>query len=684
MWNFVGRQNDVQNSYGEREHGNWITGIPFLDNARLGDQDKLPSDLKENKGRNVFFALPLLLGICGIIWQLTRGKAGKQQGLIVFMLFFMTGLAIVLYLNQTPMQPRERDYAYAGSFYAFAIWIGMGVAALASWYKEFHAKNFGEPNENTKLIASGVVAVLCLLVPIQMVSQTWDDHDRSGRYACRDFGQNYLNTLPDEGCPIIFTCGDNDTFPLWYNQEVEGVRTDARVCNLSYLSADWYIDQMRRPAYDSPSLPITLEREDYAGNTNMIIYVMPQIGTEIIQQYLDEHPEEAALIGDIRDIRNIVKYWVCEANDAEKSKERIAVEKILEYTKPRLENVAQMIAEQSYGQDDIDNRRYAEQLLTVAGRINSNSALIPSSTITIPIDYEAVKRSGMKIPAVVEEGFYHPENMEIDLMYSAIQRHELLMFDMLANANWERPMYMATTVGSSNYPEVLENFFVLEGLAFRITPFNWTRLKEQGIDTEKFYNNVMNRFNWGGLKEGMEEYYADETIRRMVTTHRSFITHLAANMLVEIDYMEDDKAIAEQTKKIIALLDKLETELPEEASPYNPLNDTHNAIRVANIYRHLYDIHADKKESEHYIGDEVVNKLKEKSLEVSAGAIRTSMEYLNWFKHKSEKKDFGNLLYNAVEIFISDLDDKEIETKLNEYSVGFSLSEIFKQLELVN
>lgn len=223
MWNFAGRQNDIQGN-GELEHGNWISGIPFFDNWRLGDQSKLPDDLKDNKGHNVFYCLPLLLGLIGLFWQAYRGQRGIRQFWVVFFLFFMTGLAIVIYLNQTPMQPRERDYAYAGSFYAFAIWCGIGVAAIIDLLKRLNINGTA---------VSAIVSILCLLVPIQMASQTWDDHDRSGRYVCRDFGQNYLMSMQDKGNPIIFTNGDNDTFPLWYNQEVEGARTDARVCNLS-------------------------------------------------------------------------------------------------------------------------------------------------------------------------------------------------------------------------------------------------------------------------------------------------------------------------------------------------------------------------------------------------------------------------------------------------------------------
>ena len=255
LWNFVGRQNNIQ-GHGEVEHGNWITGFRWIDDWLLGcDTSKLPSDLKENKGRNVFYGLPLILGLVGMLWQWRKGREGKQQFLVVMLLFLMTGLAIVVYLNQTPLQPRERDYAYAGSFYAFAIWIGMGVGMISEKVRV----------KSTKYVTLMAVlsAIACLLVPLQMASQTWDDHDRSGRYTCRDFGANYLNSMQRDGHPIILTNGDNDTFPLWYNHEVEGVRTDTRVVNMEYLQTDWYIDQMKRQAYDSPPLPISLSHEDY-------------------------------------------------------------------------------------------------------------------------------------------------------------------------------------------------------------------------------------------------------------------------------------------------------------------------------------------------------------------------------------------------------------------------------------
>ncbi len=267
MWNFSGRQNDIQ-GHGELDHGNWITGFDFIDNAMLCDQSQMPDSLKDNKGHNRYFMLPFLLGILGIVWQLTKGKKGKQGFWITFTLFFMTGIAIVMYLNQTPYQPRERDYAYAGSFYAFCIWIGLGIIMLYDGLKRIMPE----------WLSATIATLLGLCVPALMAEQNWDDHDRSGRYTCRDFGANYLNSCAPNG--IYFCNGDNDTFPIWYNMEVEGTRTDMRACNLSYLSTDWYIDQMKRGAYESKPLPITWDRKDYVSGHLDIARVMdhPQFG----------------------------------------------------------------------------------------------------------------------------------------------------------------------------------------------------------------------------------------------------------------------------------------------------------------------------------------------------------------------------------------------------------------------
>lgn len=277
MWNFAGRQNDLQ-GYGELHKGNWLSGIPFIDNARLGDQEALPKELRENKGHNVYYMLPLLLGIIGIVYQLGKRREGFQSFSITFLLFFLTGLAIVIYLNQTPYQPRERDYAYAGSFYAFCIWIGLAVPALVETIASLFRKKEND-SQTLRVVLSVLITILCLGVPVLMAQQNWDDHDRSGRYSCRDFGANYLKSCDYNG--VIFSNGDNDTFPLWYNQEVEGVRTDLRVCNLSYLQTDWYIGQMQRPYYESEALPISWTPADYLPGKNEIAMVDNKIGTPI-------------------------------------------------------------------------------------------------------------------------------------------------------------------------------------------------------------------------------------------------------------------------------------------------------------------------------------------------------------------------------------------------------------------
>ena len=262
MWNFSGRQNDIQGN-GNIMHGNWISGIKFIDELRVGPQENMPYDIINNKGHNVFYMLPLILGLIGITFQLLKKeKLGLQSFWITFFLFFMTGIAIVMYLNQEPYQPRERDYAYAGSFYAFCIWIGLGVAGIAKLLEKANLP---------AVLASAIASIVCLFVPIQMGSQTWDDHDRSGRYIARDFGNNYLESC--EPNAIIFTHGDNDTFPLWYAQEVEGIRTDVRVSNTSYLQTDWYINQMKRQAYNSDPLPISWEYKDYANGKRSLLYV---------------------------------------------------------------------------------------------------------------------------------------------------------------------------------------------------------------------------------------------------------------------------------------------------------------------------------------------------------------------------------------------------------------------------
>ena len=506
MWNFAGRQNDIQGN-GEPEHGNWITGFSFIDDSLYGDQSKLPDDLKENKGHNVFYCMPLILGLIGLFWQawytrkkkvMKNGKEeevllpiGIQQFWIVFFLFFMTGLAIVIYLNQTPMQPRERDYAYAGSFYAYAIWCGLGVLAIIDILKR--------KMKLSGTAVTAIVAVITLLVPIQMASQTWDDHDRSNRYTCRDFGQNYLMSLQEKGNPIIFTNGDNDTFPLWYNQEVEGVGTDARVCNLSYLQTDWYIDQMMRPAYNSPSVPITWPRLDFCSGTNEYVSVEPEAKKQILDFYKQDPENAKKQFGDEPfELKNILKNWV-------RSK-------------------------------------------------NPDMHFIPTDTLYVTIDKEAVKKSGMMMATDSI-----PDKMVISLAgKSALYKGDLMMLEMLAQCNWTRPLYVALTVSEENYMNLGDNF-IQEGLVNRITPFTTNKPGAKNFDTEKAYHNIMTRFKFGNLKQ--KGLYIDETTMRMCYTHRRLLGQTALQLIAE-----------GKKQKAINILKKADVEIPTYNVPLDYLN----------------------------------------------------------------------------------------------------------------
>ncbi len=567
MWNFAGRQNDIQGQ-GEIEHGNWITGINFIDSFLVGDQTLLPSDLKDNKGHNVFYCLPLILGLIGLFWQAYKGEEGIQQFWVVFFLFFMTGLAIVLYLNQTPQQVRERDYAYAGSFYAYAIWIGMGTAAVA----EYLRKKLDEKP------AAILASVACLLVPVQMVSQTWDDHDRSGRYTCRDFGQNYLNSVQEKGNPIIFTNGDNDTFPLWYNQETEGFRTDVRVCNLSYLQTDWYIDQMRRPAYDSPSVPINWERIDYVSGHNEAVYIRPE-AMATINNYYQQNPEEAAKeFGDNPyELKNILKYWVRAPKD-------------------------------------------------------EGLQMIPTDSIVIRLDKEAIRRSGMLTPDSI------PDYMTLSLKGKRVlYKSELMMLEMLANTNWERPMYMAITVGTDNHLNLTNNF-LQEGLAYRITPFDNVKLGRR-MDTEKMYDNLMHKFKFGGIDN--PDLYLDETVLRMCDTHRRMFVQLATQLIKE---NKPDKALE--------ALEYCEKVIP------------------GTTVRHDYIYSSSKEMADNFV---TLGKA-EKALDLYKQMADNSIEYAVWYLSLDENR-FYNSYEDCMRHFyilddlcksLAQLKDKETEEEIEE------------------
>ena len=555
MWNFAGRQNDKQ-GYGELEHGNWITGFSAIDNIMLGNQDLLPSELKNNKGHNVFYCLPLILGLLGFFWQaFARGQKGIQQFWVVFFLFFMTGIAIVIYLNQTPSQPRERDYAYAGSFYAFAIWCGLGITAIYTWLSEWLG---GKMEKRMSAVAASLIAAVpAIAVPLQMVSQTWDDHDRSDRYVCRDFGLNYLETVPHDG--VIFTNGDNDTFPLWYNEDTEGNRTDVRVCNLSYLQTDWYIDQMKRPAFEgegqSTPLPITWNRLQYTSGKNEMIDVNPTLNIQSgeitmkefirLMQKTDSVSAREIFGGDPFEFNNAVKHFLLKEGIDEKYKELFS----------------------------------------------SFPSCLPSDTLYINVDKEAVRRSGMMIPFDSI-----PDRMEISLAgQPRITKSFMMMLEIIAQSNFSRPIYMSTTVGASNYGNLYRHF-ILEGLAWRISPFTFAQnspYMDTVVDTDKQYDNMMNKFHYGNLSQ--PDLYIDETTERMCFTHRRWFAALATNLVAE---GKKDSALK--------VLDRCEKEIPS----YNVAhNASSGSLEIAASYvkcgkpeKAAVILDAVEKRSEEYAG----------------------------------------------------------------------------------
>ncbi|HZH71862.1 MAG TPA: DUF2723 domain-containing protein [Mariniphaga sp.] len=463
MWNFVGRQNDIQ-SHGGILNGNWLSGINFIDEMRLGDQSDLPKRFAENKGRNTYYFLPLILGLLGIFFQYNKGREGKNDLWVVFLLFFMTGLAIVIYLNQSPFQPRERDYAYAGSFYAFSIWIGLGVLAIIETLKKYTGET----------VAAGITGVAALiLVPGIMAAENWDDHDRSGRFTARDLGANYLKTVKPGG--VIFTNGDNDTFPLWYNQEVEGVRTDVRVCNLSYLQTDWYINQMKRKAYESEPLPFSMTEEQYRQGTRDIVYLM--------------------------DNPRLSRDWI------------------------GLEEGIEFIA------DD----RPATKLQQA-----DNAAYLPKKVIHYEVDKEAVIRN-----KVVREEDYDKivDTITIDLSdKNYVTKDEMMILDLLATNNWERPVYWAITVGRNKYLN-LQEYFQVEGFGYRFVPIRGEtspdRLAFGTVATDIMYDNLMNEFEYGNMND--PDVYIDENNMRMMTNIRNSFNRLASGLIEE---GKQDSAIA--------------------------------------------------------------------------------------------------------------------------------------------
>lgn len=428
MWNFSGRQNDIQ-GHGGVLNGNWVTGINFIDEARLGPQDNLPSGYANNRANNKYYMLPFFLGLIGLFFHLSKNK---RDFWIVMSLFVLTGLAIVVYLNQYPHQPRERDYAYAGSFYAYCIWIGLGVLGIYNAIKKYL-------NEVPGAVTATVVT---LFIPALMAAENWDDHDRSGRYIARDFAYNYLNSVAPNG--VIFTNGDNDTFPLWYIQEVEGVRTDVRVICLPYLITDWYIDQMKMKYYESEPVPFSYNKNQY-------------------------------ILGK----RDQVPVY-------ERMKEHVELKDVIEFV----------------GSDDDRTK--------LQTNMGEKTDYFPTKAFKITVDKNKVIEKGVVNPRFADKIV---DEISWNINANYIMKNDLMILDLLASANWERPIYFVSVGGNEIN---LRDYFQVEGFASRFVPIN-TKFdyKTVGhVDSDILYNNLMNKFRWGNM--GDPKVYLDENIRRTI------------------------------------------------------------------------------------------------------------------------------------------------------------------------
>jgi len=475
MWNFSGRQNDTQ-GHGELMNGNWITGINFIDDKLIGPQENLPEQWKNQKSRNVYFMLPLLLGLLGFFFQLKRKL---NDFVVVLLLFVLTGIAIVVYLNQYPLQPRERDYAYAGSFYAFAIWIGLGVLSI---YNFLHKKL-------PAIASAGIATTICLVaVPVVMANQNWDDHDRSNRYIARDFAYNYLNSCAPNA--ILFTHGDNDTFPLWYAQEVEGIRTDVRIVNLSLLNTDWYIDQMKLKAYDSEPVPFGMEQEQYLNGVRDVIYINDRIN-------------------DYVNLKQAIDFV---ASDDKRTRIQVSQDEWIDY--------------------------------------------LPSNKFIIPVDTEKVIANGTVKP---DDAGQIVSEIRFTLNKSRITKNELMILDLLANNNWERPVYFVSTAGDGDVG--LNDYLQLEGFAYRLVPIKTPAkgfLETGRIDTDIMYKNLMEEFMWGNMND--PDIWVDHTIDRTtsVIKIRNNFNRLATELMHK-----------GENQKAIAVLDKCMEIMPSHNFKYD-------------------------------------------------------------------------------------------------------------------
>jgi hypothetical protein len=451
MWNFSGRQDDVQGQLDDL-HGNWISGIKFVDEWRLGSQDNLPSDIKDNKARNTYYFLPLILGILGVVFHF---KNDPKNFWVLLVFFLFTGLALKVYLNERPFEPRERDYALVGSFYVFAMWIGFGVFALYELAKEYI---------KPKLAIPLVIGITTLAAPVLLATQNWDDHDRSNKYTARSMGKMYLDSCDENA--ILFTIGDNDTFALWYAQNIEGYRQDVRIVNTSLFQTDWYIDDMKKKAFTSDPVPSQLTHEKYKyGSRDYLFFQKTKQDTIDINTWMN---------------------WV--ANDSPAT--------------------------------------------TVELQSGQFANTFPSKVIRIPVDKEAVLRNGI---VKQEDADLIVPYIDINVKDEILYKNRMMMLDVIANNNWERPIYFSGgSFGDDDYLW-MKDYLQLEGVVYKLvpirTPVDKNNPFDMGrIDTEKMYDIVMN-WDWGN--SGSPDIYHDVETRKNGITYRSNLARLAEALINE-------------------------------------------------------------------------------------------------------------------------------------------------------
>ena len=561
MWNFAGRQNDIQ-GHGELTKGNWISGIKFIDQTRLGPQRNMPASIVDNKGHNKYYLLPLLLGLVGAFFHYKRHN---KDFWVVGLLFVLTGLAILVYLNQYPIQPRERDYAYAGSFYAFAIWIGIGVAGLIEWVSKW---------KRSVVIAGVLVLASLILVPGIMATENWDDHDRSDRFTAPAFARNFLNSCLPGG--IIFTNGDNDTFPLWYIQEVEGVRTDVRVVNLSYLTADWYIEQMKQTFYDSYALPISMTKEQYIQGKRDYAYLVENAGVLIKEKYnLNKQKYTTGLESIYRDLLQVLEGSTLRQNHANDYNAIMALEndmdplRLFGYMRTfNSQEIADRInldkaamqglvtrMEAMIKQIDADYAPLKEAfafMLTEDPRFRQGQYFIPAKKFVIPAD--SAKLADWVVPGEFAEA--RVDDVRFTLSEQVLYKNLLTVMDLMGTNDWERPIYFSTTVSSDNYLN-LEDYFIREGLALRVAPVQYSNSSFLGkLDSDDMYRKLMEEFDWGGLDT--PGIYMDENNLRMTIHYRYAFSVLAGALTDEGD-----------TDRAKEVLDRCMEHMPEDIIPYN-------------------------------------------------------------------------------------------------------------------